>query len=244
MSSEPKKTVLILGANSDVAKELIRLYLNRGYRVLAASRSTGELREFARQLGAGSDEMEVLAFDAVAFDTHPEFYRKLPAKPQIVVYAAGFLISNEQALTDWKGSYQMMKVNYCGAVSILNIIATDPENNRLERIIGISSLSGVRGRKSNFIYGSTKSAFTQYLAGLRQYLSPRKVRVNVIISGYIRTKINAGLNLPEALLLEPAYVAGTILQAGTGFVIVPGLKWKAIYQVLKRLPESLVSRLP
>lgn len=244
MSSEPKKTVLILGANSDVAKELIRLYLSRGYKVLAASRNTEELSGFIQQLGAGRNEIQVLAFDAVAYHTHHEFYRSLPAKPQIVVYAAGFLISNEQALTDWEGSYQMMKVNYCGAVSILNIIATDRENDQLERIIGISSLSGVRGRKSNFIYGSTKSAFTQYLAGLRQYLSARKVRVNVIISGYIRTKINAGLNLPEALLLEPEYVARTILQGGRGFVIVPGLKWKAIYQVLKRLPESLVARLP
>lgn len=239
-----EKTALILGANSDVAKALIKIYLNSGYRVLAASRSTDELSRFAAQLGTAADNMQVLYFDAVAFETHQEFYRNLAAAPQIVVYAAGFLVANEQALQDWEGSYRMMNVNYCGAVSILNIIATDPENNRLERIIGISSLSGVRGRKSNFIYGSTKSAFTQYLAGLRQYLASRKVTVNVIVSGYIRTKINKGLNLPEALLLEPEYVAKSIAEAGKDFVIVPGLKWKAIYQVLKRLPENLVARLP
>lgn len=239
-----EKTALILGANSDVAKELIKIYLGRGYRVLAASRNTDELSRFAAQLGPVAENMQVLYFDAVAFETHQEFYRNLAEKPQLVVYAAGFLVANEQALQDWEGSYRMMNVNYCGAVSILNIIATDPENDRLERIIGISSLSGVRGRKSNFIYGSTKSAFTQYLAGLRQYLASRKVLVNVIVSGYIRTKINKGLNLPEALMLEPEYVAGSIAAAGKGFVIVPGLKWKAIYQVLKRLPENLVARLP
>lgn len=244
MSLNVEKTALILGANSDVAKELIKLYLDRRYRVLAASRSTDELRSFAEGLGSLGANMEVLAFDAVAFGTHQEFYNSLPEKPHIVVYAAGFLVSNVQALKDWEGSYRMMNVNYCGAVSILNIIATDPENDRLERIIGISSLSGVRGRKNNFIYGSTKSAFTQYLAGLRQYLASRKIIVNVIVSGYIRTKINAGLDLPEALLLEPEYVAQSISVAGNEFVIVPGLKWKAIYQVLKRLPESLVARLP
>jgi NADP-dependent 3-hydroxy acid dehydrogenase YdfG len=68
-----------------------------------------------------------------------------------------------------------MKTNYIGAVSILNIIAMDQSNKNLERIIGLSSLSGVRGRKSNFVYGSTKSAFTQYLAGLRQELASRKL---------------------------------------------------------------------
>ena len=238
------KTVLILGANSDVAKQTIRLYLQKGYHVLAASRSTDELAQFVKDTGEGPEQVKVLYFDATDFGTHKEFYKSLPSKPHVVVYAAGFLVSNEEALISWEGSCQMMNVNYCGAVSILNIVATDQENHQLERIIGISSLSGVRGRKSNFIYGSTKSAFTQYLAGLRQYLFSRDVKVNVIVSGYIRTKINAGLELPESLLLEPEYVAEAIVGAGNKFVIVPGLKWKAIYQVLRMLPESLVAKLP
>jgi decaprenylphospho-beta-D-erythro-pentofuranosid-2-ulose 2-reductase len=244
MFQKTSKWVLILGANSDVAKALIKLYLGVGFAVVAASRSTEELRQFARKLGTAGDRVQVLAFDAVAFETHQHFYNSLPEKPHMVVYAAGYLVSNEEALQSWEGSYQMMKVNYCGAVSILNIIAADQENQNLERIIGISSLSGVRGRKSNFVYGSTKSAFTQYLAGLRQYLADRKITVNVIVSGYIRTKINAGLDLPEPLMLEPGFVATEIFKAGKGFVIVPGIKWKAIYQVLKRLPESLVAKLP
>lgn len=244
MKYNSAKTVLLLGANSDVAKEAIKLYLGKGYRVLAASRSTDQLKDFKHGLGAVADRLQVLYFDAAAFDTHLAFYRNLPDKPHIVVYAAGFLVSNEEALGNWEGSYRMMQVNYAGAVFILNIIATDRENKNLERIVGISSLSGVRGRKSNFIYGSTKSAFTQYLAGLRQYLAPEKIVVNVIVSGYIRTKINAGLDLPESLMLEPEFVARKIVGAGKEFTIVPGLKWKAIYQVLKRLPENLVARLP
>ncbi len=242
--SSMKKTVLVLGANSDVAKEAIKLYLTRGFNVIAASRSTDDLHSFVSQQGMGSGSLQILYFDATAFETHQAFYNQLPDKPAIVVYAAGFLVSNQDALVDWQGAYQMMNVNYCGAVSILNIIATDPDNKGLERIIGISSLSGVRGRKSNFIYGSTKSAFTQYLAGLRQLISDRQIIVNVVVSGYIRTKINAGLDLPESLMLEPAYVAKTIVDAGKGFVIVPGLKWKAIYQILRMLPESLVAKLP
>ena len=208
------KTVLILGANSDVAKELISLYHAHGYQILAASRSTGELTLFAQTINPAGDQIQVLYFDATAFDTHQNFYRNLPQKPHIVIYAAGFLVTNEEALINWEWSYQMMNVNYCGAVSILNVIATDQQNKQLERIIGISSLSGVRGRKSNFIYGSTKSAFTQYLAGLRQHLASRKIVVNVVVSGYIRTKINAGLDLPESLILEPSYVAKEIMQAG------------------------------
>lgn len=254
MDKQPGKIVLVLGANSDVAKEAIKLYIAKGYNVIAASRSTGELESFAATNGISSStatianapaaSIDIRYFDAAAFDTHEEFYRQLPAKPHIVLYAAGFQVTNEQALVDWEGSYRMIQVLYAGAVSILNRIAMDKDNDHLERIIGLSSLSGVRGRKSNFIYGSTKSAFTQYLAGMRQFLFPRHVVVNAIVAGYIRTKLTAGLNLPESLLLEPSFIANAVVNAGKSFVIVPGWKWKIIYRILKTLPESLVARLP
>ena len=245
------KTVLILGANSDVAKEAMVLYVLRGYRVIAASRSVEEIGVFAAKKGLGVSEGEVLSagvvirhFDATDFGSHAVFYASLPEKPHIVLYAAGFQVTNDVALLDWAGSYRMMNVMYAGAVSILNIIAMDATNDHLERIVGLSSLSGVRGRKSNFIYGSTKAAFTTYLAGLRQYLSVRGVVVNAVIAGYIRSKMTAGLDLPESLLMEPEFIAGKIVGAGNGFTVVPGFKWKIIYQILRVLPEGLVAKLP
>lgn len=244
MTTSLIKTVLILGANSDVAKQAIRIYAEKGCCVIAASRSTQQLQDFVNQHPAIKDKVDIQYFDAVAFDTHRTFYNALSTKPHIVLYTAGFLKHNEEALRDWEGSFQMMKVHYCGAVSILNIIAMDTSNKNLEQIIGLSSLSGVRGRKSNFIYGSTKSAFTQYLAGLRQYLFSRNITVNVVVAGYIRSKMTAGLNLPESLMLEPEFIANTTVNAGSSFVIVPGFKWKIIYWILKLLPEQLVAKLP
>jgi decaprenylphospho-beta-D-erythro-pentofuranosid-2-ulose 2-reductase len=244
MGKQTGKTVLVLGANSDVAKQAIRLYLEKGYTVIAASRSTGELKDFAAAGSIPAGSMDIRYFDATAFADHAGFYNALPVKPHIVLYAAGFQVTNDQALQDWEGSFRMMQVHYAGAVSILNLIAMDKANDHLERIIGLSSLSGVRGRKSNFIYGSSKSAFTQYLAGLRQYLFPRKIIVNVIVAGYIRSKMTAGLDLPESLIMEPAFIARAVVDAGNGFAIVPGFKWKIIYRILKVLPESLVAKLP
>ncbi|WPV65181.1 SDR family NAD(P)-dependent oxidoreductase [Chitinophaga sp. LS1] len=238
------KTVLILGANSDVAKEATLLYLEKGYQVIAASRSTAAIESFMEAKKVSDSRLTICYFDAIAFETHVAFYASLPAKPHIVVYSAGFQVTNEQALTDWEGCYRMMQVHYAGAVSIINIIVNDKGNEHLERIIGLSSLSGVRGRKSNFIYGSTKAAFTQYLAGMRQYLFARKVVVNVIVAGYIRSKMTAGLDLPESLLMEPSFIANEIVNAGNGFTIVPGIKWKLIYQVLRLMPEKLAARLP
>ncbi|KIC64584.1 SDR family NAD(P)-dependent oxidoreductase [Chryseobacterium taiwanense] len=243
MDQNTSKTVLILGANSDVAKECIKQYIKKGFSVIAASRNIDSLRNFVTE-NRFDAKVTVLYFDSVDFDSHQKFYDELQVKPHIVVYSAGFLVDNEKALNDFKGARQMMMVNYMGAVSILNIIAADKNNKNLERIIGLSSLSGVRGRKSNFVYGSTKAAFTTYLTGLRQELASRNIKVNALVIGYIRTKINEGLQLNESLIMEPDYVAKFIVNAGNSFTIVPNFKWNLIYLILKMLPESLVAKLP
>ena len=238
------KTVLILGANSDVAKQCILQYLKNGFSIIASSRNLTSLENFINENQLDKSKIESKYFDATDFNSHQVFYDKLSIRPNIVIYAAGFLVENQEALRNFEGTFGMMKTNYIGAVSILNIIATDINNKNLERIIGLSSLSGVRGRKSNFVYGSTKSAFTQYLAGLRQELSPRKITVNVLVSGYINTKINKGLDLNKSLLMEPDYVARHIVNAGKSFTIVPNWKWKVIYWILKFSPEYMVAKLP
>ena len=242
MNSE--KSVLILGANSDVAKECAKLYLQKDFRVMMASRNLESMEKFIKENHLNADQMDLLYFDAVDFASHQKFYSELPFKPNVVLYSAGFLVQNKDAFQDFDKTLQMMHTNYSGAVSILNIIAMDKTNKNLERIVGLSSLSGVRGRKSNFVYGSTKSAFTTYLAGLRQELSLRKIKVNVFVLGYIRSKINEGLQLNESLMMEPDYVAKQIVNAGNSFTIVPNFKWKIIYWVLKLSPEFLVAKLP
>ena len=238
------KIVLILGANSDVAKECVKLYLNKSFKVIMASRNLDEMKNFINENHLNSDKIELKYFDAVDFTSHQKFYDELHSKPNIVLYSAGCLVQNYEAFQDFEKTLTMMHTNYCGAVSVLNIIAMDKSNKNLERIIGLSSLSGVRGRKSNFVYGSTKSAFTQYLAGLRQELNSRKITVNVLVSGYINTKINEGLSLNKSLLMEPDYVAKHIVNAGNSFTIVPNFKWKIIYWILKLSPEFFVAKLP
>ncbi|MBU4537296.1 MAG: SDR family NAD(P)-dependent oxidoreductase [Weeksellaceae bacterium] len=238
-----QKTVLFLGANSDVAKQCLIQYAEKGFFVLAASRDLVSLKNFVLEHQL-EDQVQVIYFDATNFSSHQNFYKELPAKPHIVIYAAGFLRQNEDVRNNFNDAFQMVKVNYAGAVSVLNIIVNDFSNKNLERIIGLSSLSGVRGRKSNYIYGSTKAAFTTYLTGLRQDLSSRNIVVNVIVSGYINTKINEGLSLNKSLIMKPEYVAKHIVNAGNSFSIVPNWKWKIIYWILKLSPEFLVAKMP
>src|SRR4051812_16939732 len=129
-----KPVVLILGTNSDVAKQLIKLYVQKEYHVVAASRDLDSLKRFTLENNIPASDVEIKYFDATDFNSHNHFYNDLPVKPTIAIYAAGYLKNNEEALRDWEGSFQMMKVHYAGAVSILNIIAMDESNHSLKQI--------------------------------------------------------------------------------------------------------------
>ncbi len=240
---QSKKSVLVIGANSDVAKASIEAYIKKDYVIMAASRKVNDLEAFRKEQQLNDMQFQSFEFDAEKYAGHQEFYDKLPLKPHIVLYAAGFMSENEDAIKSWDDMSRMINVNYSGAVSILNIIANDKGNQNLERIVGISSLAGVRARKSNFLYGSAKAAFSQYLYGLRQLLSDRGVIVNAVAPGFIKTKMTAHLPLNEGLALSAEEVAKTIVGAGKKFLIVPGVKWKIIYRMVMMLPEKMLAKI-
>ena len=65
----------------------------------------------------------------------------------------------------------LINTNFTGIVEFLEMFIEKYVKVNLNRsfsIIGISSVAGDRGRAKNYLYGSAKSGFTQYLSGLRQ----------------------------------------------------------------------------
>jgi short-subunit dehydrogenase len=132
-------------------------------------------------------------------------------------------------------------VNYVGAVSILNYLVQQ-NNPFLKRIIGISSIAGMRGRKSNFMYGSSKSGFHNYLSGLRQELSARGIVVQSLTPGAVRTKMTAHLKLPF-FASYPDDLSKRMFTETKIFQIYPNLLWRLISFIVKIAPLSVVSKM-
>ncbi|MCS7308084.1 MAG: SDR family oxidoreductase [Aquificaceae bacterium] len=240
------KYVLILGAKSDIAKAIARVYAEEGYNLCLAGRNIGELETFAKDLEIRFGiETRLFEFDATAFELHHAFYQALEPKPYGVVYSAGYMTDQKICEQDWKEAMNTMVVNYVGAVSILNIIAQDFEKRGYGFIIGISSVAGDRGRASNYIYGSAKAGFSAYLSGLRGRLHRAGVQVITVKPGFVKTKMTRGMKLPPLLTALPEEVAREVIKAqkkGIDMVYVRGV-WKYIMFVVKHLPEFIFKRL-
>jgi len=232
--------VLIIGAKSDIAKAVAKKYSENGYNLYLASRNSDELQNFANDIKIRNEkEVICLDFDVLDYASHQNFYDSLAEKPMGVISVVGYLGEQEKAQNDFEESQRIMNTNYTGVVSLFNIISLDFEKNKKGFIIGISSVAGDRGRISNYIYGSAKSAFTTYLSGLRNRLYDSNVKVLTVKPGFVATKMTENLDLPKKLTAQPEEVADDIFksqQKGKN-VLYTKWFWKWIMLIIKNIPE-------
>jgi short-subunit dehydrogenase len=234
------KYILIIGAKSDIAKALAKKYAENGYNLYLAGRNSSDLQNFASDIKIRNHiNIKCIDFDVLDYKSHQNFYNSLEEKPIGVISVAGYLGDQEKAQFDFEEAQKIIDTNYTGLVNILNIVANDFEKNKKGFIVGISSVAGDRGRKSNFIYGSAKAAFTTYLSGLRNRLFNSNVHVMTVKPGFVATKMTEGLDLPKKLTAQTEEVANDIFksqQKGKNIIYTKWF-WKHIMLIIKNIPE-------
>ncbi len=237
--------VFIIGSTSDIGKAVARAYSSEGYDLYLASRDRGDNQDLAKdiQIRFGT-QAQCIELDILDYETHQSCYETLVAKPVGVIIVVGYLGSQVSAQSDFSESKKIIDTNYAGIVSFLNVVAGDFERRGSGFIVGITSVAGDRGRKSNYIYGSSKAALSAYLSGLRNRLSSANVQVLTVKPGFVNTKMTAGIDLPGALTVQPDDVAKAIIKAHkrNRNVIYVHWIWRWIMLVIRGIPEFIFKR--
>jgi short-subunit dehydrogenase len=240
-------TVLILGANSDVAVACAHVYAQKGYDLYLAGRDVKKLAILANdmQIRYPSRKITPVTFDALAFEQHQAFYDQLNPRPEITICVFGLLGDQNVSAKDWAACKQVIDSNYTGAVSILNAVANDYESKKAGTIVGISSVAGERGRQSNYIYGSAKAGFTAYLSGLRNRLTASGAHVVTVKPGFIYTRMTEGLKLPKPLTAKPEQLGTAIfsgVQKRKNVIYVLPI-WRLVMLIIRNIPEGIFKKL-
>jgi len=238
-------SVLLLGANSDMAVAIARKYAQKGFEIILASRNQEALLPLMEDIQIRYNvPAKTVIFDALDFAGHRAFYQQLGMSPDITVCVFGYLGEQEKAVADWNESEKIIQTNYTGAVSILNVVAEDYASKKTGVIVGVSSVAGERGRQSNYLYGSAKAGFTAYLSGLRNRLYKYNVHVVTVLPGFVNTKMTAELNLPPLLTANAQQVADTVEKAVRKRQNVVYVKWfwKWIMMIIKSIPENIFKK--
>ena len=232
--------VLIVGAKSDIAKATAREYAKNDFNLYLAARGVNELEEFKQDIETRTQKkVQLIELDILDYASHQAFYGNLGEKPLGVISAIGYLGEQDKAQSDFTEAKKIMDTNYTGVVSLFNIIANDFEKRRSGFMVGVSSVAGDRGRKSNYIYGSAKAALTAYFSGLRNRLYDAQVHVLTVKPGFVATRMTEDMDLPEKLTAQPETVAKDIYKAqqkGENVLYTKWI-WRWIMLVVRMIPE-------
>lgn len=240
-----KGAVLILGASSDMARAIAHAFGKRGYDLQLAARSPGALEDDRADLETRYGISVTLhAVDALDLDSHAGFVSGLPDLPVIAVSAIGAMGTQEENIADPVVGAQVMRANYEGPASLFAHLANAMEARGSGTLIGISSVAGLRGRASNYVYGSAKAGFTAYISGLRNRLATRGVHVMTVLPGFVATRMTEGMDLPARLTAAPEEVAEAILSGlakGRNVIYVRRIWW-LILAIIRAIPEPIFKK--
>ena len=240
--------VAIFGATSAIAQATARLLSRRGARLHLVARDAGKLEAVRADLAArGAAAVSTALADlddhlalAALVDGAIEALGGLDA----ALVAQGTLPDQAEAASDPEIARKALHTNFVAPALLIGVLAERFEAKGAGTLVAISSVAGDRGRASNYVYGSAKAALSTYLAGLRNRLHAKGVRVVTIKPGFVDTPMTA--HFPKgALWATPAQVAEGIVRAmerGTAVAYVPWF-WRPIMLVIRLIPEAIFVRL-
>lgn len=243
------RTAVILGATSDMAAAFCHVLASKGWNLFLLGRNREKLEKMEKDLRIRYSNIQVSSLEFSVEKTDPEKIAvKLPEDFHVFASFIGYLGDQEKAQKDPEEAKTIMNVNYVYPVlfteKIVEIMLKKP-HHREKVIIGVSSVAGDRGRKSNYFYGSAKAGYTAYLSGLRNRLFSYGIHVLTVKPGFVYTAMTEHLTLPKLLTATPEEVARDIYRAMVKKKDILYTKWfwRYIMLVIKYLPEGIFKKL-
>lgn len=240
--------VLVLGATSDIARALVLKLARPGDHYALAARNQEELRVMADDVQVRTQaRVTTLSLDATQLEQHREWVDKALAQTgplDGVVVAFGYLGEQQQAEKDFAEAERIARVNYLATISLLEPLAAALEARKGGWILGLSSVAGIRGKKSNYIYGSAKAGFTTFLEGLAHRLAPAGVQVKIAKLGFVASKMTRGMTMPKWAVVSPDHAAAGLawlLQSQFQSAYIPW-RWWPIMTIIRLLPARIFNR--
>jgi decaprenylphospho-beta-D-erythro-pentofuranosid-2-ulose 2-reductase len=244
------QSVVVLGGTSDIAREILNVLTGQRCRtVVLAGRDASALDRATKELGRAVSNVATVSFDATTPDdvdkTIRQCFEAANEQVDLVIMAVGELGVQETDEADPRRIARMMTVNVTWPSAALAEVAARLRAQGHGRIVVLSSVAGVRVRRSNFVYGSTKAGLDGFALGLGEAVRGTGISVHVVRPGFVHTKMTKGR--PAApFAVAPERVARDVirgLERGDTVIWSPGAL-RYVFSVFRLLPQAVWRRLP
>jgi decaprenylphospho-beta-D-erythro-pentofuranosid-2-ulose 2-reductase len=241
---------IVVGASSGIGAALARRLAQEGCRLALVARRGNALEALATEIAsAGGDPPRARAYahDVTRGEETPALFQQICRDLgglDLIIYSAGVMPRVAEDAYAFEKDRDIVEVNLLGAIAWLNEAAQRFARAGEGTIVGLSSVSGDRGRRGQPVYCASKAALDAYLESLRNRLRRRGVAVVTVKPGPVDTPMTQGLDR-RPLLISADEAARRILRAArrrTVTTYVPGV-WRPIMFALRHIPSLVFSRL-
>jgi decaprenylphospho-beta-D-erythro-pentofuranosid-2-ulose 2-reductase len=244
------QSLLVLGGSSEIAQAIVdKLVPTRCRTVVLAGREGPRLTEAVdRAKAAGADRADAVAFDVTDIDHHQAFADQVfdtYGDIDVVLVAAGVLGDQSVDEADPAAAALVLTTNFTGVASAMLAVAAKLRHQGHGRLVVLSSVAGERARKTNFIYGSSKTGLDAFSQGLSDALVGTGVGVTIVRPGFVVGRMTEGMD-PAPFATTPDAVADAVvagIASGAAVVYAPPiLRW--IFTVMRHLPGPVWRKIP
>jgi 3-oxoacyl-[acyl-carrier protein] reductase len=215
------RTVVITGGSRGLGAGIVQSFLDSGDRVASCSRSsTPQVKEWEAEY---ADRFLFVEVDIADRDQSTAFVKEVLAKWEsidVLVNNAGVARDGILALMSDEDSDTVIDLNLKATIHLTRQVVRNMLAKGGGRIVNISSITGLTGYRGLTVYGATKAAIDGFTRGLAREVGSRKITVNSIASGYLKTEMSHGLDegqlnqiirrTPAGRLGEPDDIARTV----------------------------------
>ena len=224
-------------------------YAQAGWRLALVARRTSEVEAWAHAQGLASGRWAVYAADVQQTDSIVAAGAACIARqglPDVVVACAGISVGMDSAV---RGDLDVMRdvfaINNVGMAATFHPFISAMRERRSGTLVGIASVSAIRGLPGHGAYCASKSAVVAYCESLRGECRADGLRIVTLLPGYIATPLTAKNPYSMPFLMQPeafAERAFRAVQAGSSYRVIPW-QMSVVAKLLRILPNTLFDRL-
>ncbi len=243
------KRILIIGATSAIATACARRWVSQGNaHFFLIARNAEHLTQTVDDLKGRGARVDSCVLDVGHSDAHESALIAAIEKlghVDIALIAHGTLPNQTDCERDASIALREFFINANATIGLLTLLANQFEKQKAGTLAVITSVAGVRGRPSNYLYGSAKAAVSAFCEGLRARLHKSNVALVDIRPGFVDTPMTHGLALPRFLVSTPETVAVRIvagLDRRADVLYVPAF-WALIMWIIRHLPRFIFKKM-